>query len=380
MASISVIYHHFPHYRAPVLRELARSREHDYRFFGGMEDHEGIKAFKGDAEVEIEPISFLRGRKPGQIDIGDFDRAVSPDFDATIVIGNINMRGSWRAIAQARRNGLATAYWAHGWLKREPWLKARLRNFYYGRADRVLTYGARAVGIARSTGFPAENIRVIWNSLDWDAQSALFERYAAIPRDRLRREIGMPADVPVIATISRVTDLCQYDWLVEAVALLRQRRGIPAEIWMIGDGPALSALEAKAKACDVPLHARGALYDEEQIARNIMAADMVASPGKVGLTAMHALAYGTPVVTHSDLDRQMPEIEAIVEGRSGALFRFGDIADLAVAIERVLGDDLDVSARRANCRSALDGRFTPQDQARLIDEAMTEIIRDRRKR
>lgn len=373
MARISVIYHHFPHYRAPVMRALARSVRHSYRFFGSVDDYQGISAFRGDREVRIEAIEFVRRRGDLSLDIAGFERAVSREFDATIIIGNPNMRGTWAALTQARRNGLAVAYWAHGWLRPEPWYKARLRNFYFGRADVVLTYGARAIELARRSGFPAERIRPIWNSLDWEAQSALFKALEYVPVDELRREIGMPAGVPVIATISRVTELCRYEWLVEAVARLRADRAIPAEIWMIGEGPALPALRERAASLGVPLHLQGALYDEEQIARHIMAADLVASPGKVGLTAMHALAYGTPVVTHADLDRQMPEVEAIMEGQSGALFRFGDVDDLAAAIERLLDGRSDVAARRAACRAALAGRFTPQDQARIIDDAMTEI-------
>ena len=47
------------------------------------------------------------------------------------------------------------------------------------------------------------------------------------------------------------------------------------------------------------------------------------------ILAIHALAYGTPVITHDDLDRQMPEVEVISEGLTGAFFKHGDVADLA---------------------------------------------------
>ena len=355
------------------MRALAASTHYKYEFFGGLEDHDGIRAFKGDDIVSIHPITFNAGRNGKRYDISNFNEAVSPSFDATIVLGNPNMPGAWKAVSQARRNGLKTAYWAHGWLKREPWIKAKARNFFYSRADLVLTYGERAKDIASASGFCSSKIRVIWNSLDWDRQTDLFKSFACTPRDILRNETGMPSNVPVLMTVSRVTDICRYDWLVSAAAILR-KRGVPVEIWVVGDGPALQALQLQAKSLGVPLHARGAIYDEEALARQIMGADMIVSPGKVGLTAMHALAYGTPTVTHSDFDRQMPEVEAIVDGVSGRLFRYGDIHDLACVIEAVLNDTSDISQRRNNARSALDGRFTPSDQARLIDDAMGELL------
>lgn len=370
MAKISVIYHHYPHYRESVMRALSKSTRHNYSFFGGHEDHAGIKAFKGDEEVKVEQIEFIR--KNGKIDINGFEKAIAPPFNATIIIGNINMVGSWKALAQARRNGLSTAYWAHGWIKPEIWLKAKIRNYYYGRADRVLVYGDRSRVLAEASGFSSKNIRVIWNSLNWEKQSFQFNLLASTPRKELRRDIKMPQDAFILLTISRVTDSCHYDWLIMASAKLRTM-SIPVEIWMIGDGPQLQNLISMASQFKVPLHAGGAQYDESLIAKQIMAADLVVSPGKVGLTAMHALAYGTPVITHGDFDRQMPEVEALVEGESGAFFKYGDIDDLARVLLSTLSVKKDYSEIRECCRASLNGRFTPSDQARLIDDAMDEI-------
>ena len=43
---------------------------------------------------------------------------------------------------------------------------------------------------------------------------------------------------------------------------------------------------------------------------------MCVSPGNVGLTAIHSLTYGTPVLTHDNFNFQMPEAEAIEENIS----------------------------------------------------------------
>jgi glycosyltransferase involved in cell wall biosynthesis len=373
MARISIIYHHFPHYRAPVLRALAQSNRHEYRFFAGKDDFQGIKAFRGDNVVTVEPITFRFSESRGTTDIADFDQAVSPPFDATIILGNPNMMGAWLAVWRARRNGLKTAFWAHGWTRKEGYLKSKIRNFFFSRADHVLSYGTRAIKLAARTGFDPTKISVIWNSLDWDAQSALFRQYSGVASDALRTNIGMPRGVPMIGTISRVTAICHYEWLIDAVAGLRQN-GTMAEVWMIGDGPVLEKLAAQAKEKGVPLHTLGAIYDEASLAQHIMAVDCIASPGKVGLTAMHALAYGTPVVSHSDFDRQMPEVEAILEGKSGAFFEYGSVLGLQTALAQVFAYQGDLDARRSDCRASLEGRFTPQDQVRLIDDAMDRLI------
>lgn len=61
----------------------------------------------------------------------------------------------------------------------------------------------------------------------------------------------------------------------------------------------------------------GACYDEIKNAALIYNADLCVSPGNVGLTAMHSMVFGTPVITHNDFKWQMPEFEAIEPGKTG---------------------------------------------------------------
>lgn len=61
----------------------------------------------------------------------------------------------------------------------------------------------------------------------------------------------------------------------------------------------------------------GSCYDEQTNAELIYNADMCVAPGNVGLTAIHAMTFGCPVITHSDFKWQMPEFEAIHPGKTG---------------------------------------------------------------
>ena len=65
----------------------------------------------------------------------------------------------------------------------------------------------------------------------------------------------------------------------------------------------------------------GETFDEAEISKLLNHADLCVSPGNVGLTAMHALAYGVPVATHNDFKNQMPEFEAITPGKTGFSLR-----------------------------------------------------------
>lgn len=103
----------------------------------------------------------------------------------------------------------------------------------------------------------------------------------------------------------------------------------------------------------------------------IMSANVTVSPGKVGLTAMHSLAYGTPVITHDNFDAQMPEYEAIFPGKTGDFFRREDSADLARLIKIwTLKGDIRTDQEREACYEVIEKRYNPELQRKVIESAL----------
>lgn len=98
--------------------------------------------------------------------------------------------------------------------------------------------------------------------------------------------------------------------------------------------------------------------------------DVVVSPGKVGLTAMHSLMFGTPVITHSDMDRQMPEVEAVVEGFSGMLFQYGNLLDLTRCLMEFPQVFHDRWRTRDNCFRIIDDVYNPRKQCEVLADAI----------
>lgn len=371
---VAVIYHMFPHYRAPVMRAMAASRRFDFRFFGSHDAVDGIPAFAGDARVSVGRLRFLHWRGLGWID-GAVRQAAGCGVDAIILIGNPNYPSTWLAAVAARLQRRPVFFWAHGWLRSEPPLKRWMRNLYFGLADGVLVYADRARELAAASGFSANRVHPIYNSLDWDRAAPIYETLSGQPLAELRRTLNLPLDRSVLICTARLTPLCRFDLLIEAAARL-ETAGRPVSVVLVGDGPSRPALEAQARSLGVDARFMGAVYAEEDLAPLIYAADLTVSPGKVGLTAMHSLTYGAPVVTHGDLDHQMPEVEAVVPGRTGAFFRRNDAANLAQVIADVLSWPRDRAAVRADCRAVMAERYTPQAQTRLIEQALDGCWRE----
>jgi alpha-1,6-mannosyltransferase len=176
---------------------------------------------------------------------------------------------------------------------------------------------------------------------------ALFrpDRYDATERARLA-----PPGETVVMVASRLSREKRVDLAVDAVARLRAE-GRPARLVVAGAGPLLRPLRARAAALGVPARFLSFVPDRVRLATLLACADVVVAPGPVetfGLSALEALASGTPVVCSAT--SALPE----VVGTAGAVA--APRADaLAAAVHGVL--ERPEAARRADARARAE-RFS----------------------
>jgi glycosyltransferase involved in cell wall biosynthesis len=170
--------------------------------------------------------------------------------------------------------------------------------------------------------------------------------------------------------LGRLTKVKRLDLLLKAVARLREASFL-CNVTFIGEGEDRSTLEALALQLGVEdVWFTGETYDDSVLATLIYHADLCVSPGNVGLTAIHCLTFGTPVVTHGDSSHQMPEFEAIHPGATGAFFKNGDPENLALVIGAWFAQGLDREEVRQACYDVVSRRWTPTYQLAQIESAL----------
>lgn len=373
-AKILISYHVLPHYRRAVFEELSKSEKYSYYYCADDREYQGIKTIKRDGipNFILAPYREFRGIgwQPGLL-----KEAALSNFDVYILLANPNFVSTWLAAGVARLRGKKVLFWTHGWLKQETSLKAGIRYMFNRLANKVLVYGERAKKLGVKQGFPADDIAVIYNSLDYVRSQAIFQAIDTMPAaERLdARALFAEPKNPLVICTARLTNLCRFDLLFEASDILK-RLGNPINILLVGDGPERYHLEELAKRLDLAVHFYGACYEEEILGQLIYASDITVSPGKIGLTVIHSLSYGTPAITHSDMDRQMPEVEAIRDGVTGKFFEEGNSTDLADKIIGWLRDDRDRAAVRDACRSEIAQKWNPAMQRQLIEAVLEELL------
>ena len=254
--------------------------------------------------------------------------------------------------------------WTHGWYGKETGVESRLKLWMYRQVAGVFVYGNRARNLLIEKGIDEGKLFTIYNSLDYSHQIEL--RLSLRKTDFYRKRFNN--ENPVLIFIGRLTAVKRLDLLIEAVSMLKER-GLMYNVVLVGDGTKRIELETLVKSIGLGDHFwfYGACYEEDKNAELIFNADLCVSPGNVGLTAMHTLVFGTPVITHNNFAMQMPEFEAVVPNMTGDFFVYNDALSLANRIElwfKKYGASREVI--RNNCFKEIDDKWNPYNQMRII--------------
>jgi glycosyltransferase involved in cell wall biosynthesis len=155
---------------------------------------------------------------------------------------------------------------------------------------------------------------------------------------------------------------------LETVAELA-RRGIPASLTWIGDGPQRSELIARARELelDEQLTLTGAL-SEAEVGLELDAADVFLLPtlgDNFCIVVAEALSHGRPIVSGADtgaVDYSTPEVSRFVADAKNPIAYADAIVDLRTATSALSADAV---------ASTVTGRFTPERVSELLTATYT---------
>lgn len=218
-----------------------------------------------------------------------------------------------------------------------------------------------------------KNYITVYNSLDYNKQLTI--RANLLKSDIYARHFQN--ENPVIAFIGRLIPSKKLDIIVRLASMLcSDNSPMNVNIVLIGDGEEKRVLESLARELGVisNIWFYGACFDEGINAELLYNADLCISPGEVGLTAIHSMMFGLPVATHDNLNRQGPEFEAIIDGRTGFLFRENDLDDLYnKTVSWFSNNSTNREQVREECYNVIDTVWNPKHQMSIIKNAIDSI-------
>jgi glycosyltransferase involved in cell wall biosynthesis len=249
-----------------------------------------------------------------------------------------------------------------------------LRNFeefiaFKSPVDRliILNDGTRGDQVARSLGLPDERIRFWMHGLDLESCAAAIEADG-------RAELGLPPNVPLVVSTSRLATWKRVDRILSAAPEILTAR--PDVLFVLsGDGPDRLLLEELTRdlAIDHAVRFLGALPRDVNL-RLIASADVFCALydySSVGVALLEALGCGVAaVVADTGATRDFVE-----DGANGLVVSPDNTSQTADAITRLVTDpDLRLRLGSEARRRAEESFLTPEERASLELQTIAELV------
>lgn len=361
------IYNFASHYRTSIYKLIDEEFDSDY-LFG---DNNG--------DIKLMDYSLLKGKvivtHTIKLGYGSYYqkgvlRLLFKNYDSYIILGDTRSISTWLFIIMARLFPKKRVYlWSHGWYGKETRFERILKKIFFKLPNGgVFLYGNHARKLMIEEGFEPDKLFVIHNSLAYDKQLKIRKQ---ITSSSIYSDYFGNTN-PTLIFIGRLTKVKKLHLLIEMMQLFKEKKKL-FNLVFIGDGSEKNSLIelVRNKGLINQVWFYGACYDEFKNAELIYNADLCVAPGNVGLTAMHVMVFGTPVMTHNDFSYQMPEFEAIKPGITGDFFTRDNVESMAECVEQWFiaktGKREDI---RQSCYKEIDEYWTPEYQIQVFKEKL----------
>lgn len=223
-------------------------------------------------------------------------RRLKPDLLLTYNWGSVEWALANRAPKICRHLHLESGFGPEESPERQLWRRAKARRLLLSPCDRIVVPSLVLQDVVtRIWRLPAAKVRYLPNGIDCN-------RFAVAPDLALAAALGIPADAPVIGTVSALRAEKNLLRLVRAFAAMKSTE---ARLVIVGDGPERASLAEAAASLG--------------IANGVVFAGALAAPERIlGRFDVFALTSDT---------EQMPNsvLEAMAAGRAVAATDVGDV-------------------------------------------------------
>ncbi len=211
----------------------------------------------------------------------------------------------------------------------EAFLPVAAYVFYYEKLIRPVYKNTPLISVSESTrqelidyGIKDDKITIIENCVDHD----LFN-IDEVPE----------GDIPLVGYLGRIKKYKSVDHLIKAFKIVREKIK-NARLIIVGDGDNLSELKELANRIDLSDFVEFTGFLDESMKVDILRkCHIVVNPSVKegwGLTVIESNACGTPVVA-----ADVPGLrDSVLKGKTGVLYKYGDIEECASCIIRLLND------------------------------------------
>lgn len=369
MSSICCFFNYNPLYRYPIYQ--AMGERYDIDFFFGDTVFEPIKQF--DASTLTGFKSFLKAKK---VLHGSFVRHTpakelfADNYKIYVITGDSSSVLNWRILLHAKIHKKRVYAWTHGVkdIEAQNWKGRLLNKMFFKGMTGVLLYNRYTCQNMLLLGCNKSQLRVIHNSLDTKVQTLQYEEM----RSTNVYSSHFENNYPTVIYIGRIQKRKRLDQLIKAISILK-KESFHVNLVIVGKETDDHSITETIKHYGLTdcVWMYGPCYEEAKNAELLYNAAVCVCPAEVGLTCIHSLSYGTPVVSNDNFPKQMPEFEAITDGLTGSFFKENDVVDLAKNIRFWCSRCVeDRQTTRNAARQTVVNEWSIDYQLKVLDEIL----------
>ncbi|MCK5171737.1 MAG: glycosyltransferase family 4 protein [Bacteroidales bacterium] len=330
------------HYRKDVFESFLKSKDFNFEIVAGR-SYQGINSLKGNEKSLFShasfklfnhtfyflkgAIKFIYSKKPSII------ICTGVDFHLihTLIIYLIH-----RILFRKK-----FYWWSHATTGNQGRVGYLMRKLIYKTSSGILSYNREGRDNLLLMGINDKKIKVVNNSLNK-------EDYGYLNHDIFKN--NNDNDKFTILYSGRITKAKKVDLLIKALGLIKEKNLFDFKCYIIGDGNLEQCIKLAKEFCiDDKIDFVGAKYGKE--ARSyFLDSDLFVYPGGIGLSILHSMSFGVPVITTNNTDLHFPEFELLQQGYNGELYvdeSYEDLANKIVEWKGKLNDSKDFYAK--NC-------------------------------
>lgn len=334
-----------PHYRVRFYELLEQMRPREWSFDVVYDTREST-----NPRIFLEPVDHTRFQFPildvktrflhaaGRRLLYQPFLSRARQYDVLITDTHLNNL-SYPLASALQLAGVKRVFWGHfrdmnvermGLPKRAlEYVKRRLIH----SADACFAYTPRTAAELISTGYPAERVQTLYNTIDTRAERARFEALRHT-RDAARKQLGLEGR-KVLLYVGRLIPEKRIPFLLELYSAAHHADA-SYHLLVVGTGPMQPAVMAAAgRLGATAMTYLGAISDAEKLAPYYLASDAYILTGMVGLAPLQAFCYNLPAIVF-DEPIHSPEVEYLDERNSVMLPRDIKPAEFPGAVNQAL--------------------------------------------
>lgn len=270
------------------------------------------------------------------------------EFDVFVVDGNL--RHFTQAILSTvfKLIGKKIIIWSNVYTFGGNKQKQNFRIKWWKMFDNFLMYTEKDVLELNKLGFENKNIISINNGLNQNLIENEIKCWDKKLLIKFKNKHNINSENVIISS-GRVNKVNEHVLTIEAIKIVKQT--IPDILWIvIGNGSELENLKQVSSENGLTDNVLllGEIYDEEKKCPWFLISKAFIHSGPIGLSLFNAFGYSLPVITHDYNSYHGPEFSLFEDGKTGYLFQYKNVNDLALKIIDIIQSEEEVCQIRKN--------------------------------